>query len=182
MNRIPFGANGLRLMCAGASAALASIGALCQGKPPPASMVVVYARDDAGSLSLARHYAAARGIPDANLIPVSSPAAEVVSRAEFTSRIWNPLVRELYKRGLVKGLCLSEASLDREGRQLAQPRSHSISWLASERHNPLTNPRLYNSRTSGFQMREVNSARETTSAAGEETGMRFASGMPRAAA
>lgn len=129
MNRIPFGANGLRLMCAVAAVALASVGALCQGKPPPASMVVVYAKDDDESLSLARHYAAVRGIPDANLIPIDSPASEEIPRAEFTERIWNPLVRELYKRGLVKGLCLSESSLDREGRQLAQPRSHSISWL-----------------------------------------------------
>lgn len=58
-------------------------------------VVILANRNDPDSLRLARHYAAARGVPPANIIALPMPTAEVVTWGDFVSSIWNPLFARL---------------------------------------------------------------------------------------
>jgi len=87
--------------------------ALLSGQETPSfdyrpATVVVFNSKDAGSTELAKYYAKARGIPQANLVGLKCSPAETISRAAFESEIENPLRLEFDNRrwwetGKVKG-------------------------------------------------------------------------------
>ena len=65
---------------------------LSAAPPAPETVAVIYNRDVPESEKLARAYAEARDIPEAQLVGLSLPDKEEVSRAEFDSLIRQPLV------------------------------------------------------------------------------------------
>lgn len=59
---------------------------------PEAGRTLVLASETAAeSLEVARHYMAARGIPEANLCVVKAPADEAITREQFEETLWKPL-------------------------------------------------------------------------------------------
>ena len=60
---------------------------------PAESVVVLYNSKQAGSKSLAQHYAKARSIPGKNLVGLPMPASEEISRQQFEQQIRDPLRR-----------------------------------------------------------------------------------------
>jgi len=62
-------------------------------------VVVVYNTDFEGSESLARYYAAKRKIPSRQLIGLSCPPAEAISREEYDEKIAGPFQRLMVRRG-----------------------------------------------------------------------------------
>ena len=75
-------------------------GSLLRGADFGASVVVVYNKNVRESREVAEHYAAARQVPKDQIIALSLPAAEAISRAEFSSQLQQPLYQELLKRKL----------------------------------------------------------------------------------
>src|ERR1017187_1997367 len=64
----------------------------------PATRVVLLANSaDPDSLRVAQHYAAARGVPVANIIALPMPVAETITWREFVATIWQPLEDELIR-------------------------------------------------------------------------------------
>ncbi len=61
------------------------------------------------SKAIAKYYAKVRGIGESNIIEISVPDKETLSRVEYQTKFANPLVAELIKRGLVSA---SEISKD----------------------------------------------------------------------
>ncbi len=70
--------------------------------------VVANAKSD-DSKAIAKYYARARGIAESNIIEISVPDKEALSRVEYQTTLANPLIAELIKRGLVSA---SEISKD----------------------------------------------------------------------
>jgi len=66
------------------------------------SVVVVYNTKVKDSEGVARHYAARRIVPKANLVGLPMPTGEEISREEFNTQLRQPLLAELEKRGLMK--------------------------------------------------------------------------------
>ncbi len=63
-----------------------------------ASRVVILANSaDADSVVLAHYYAEKRGVPAANIIALKLPAAEIITRAEFDTQLYQPLQDELIR-------------------------------------------------------------------------------------
>jgi uncharacterized protein (TIGR03790 family) len=62
-------------------------------------VAVVYNSTAPESVELAKHYAAARGIPEGSLIALACPSERDISRADFNSKIRKPLREEFEKRG-----------------------------------------------------------------------------------
>lgn len=62
----------------------------------PASIVIVANKDMPESVSVARHYALKRKVPDENIILLSLPKGEDISRGDFDSKLAEPL-REAIK-------------------------------------------------------------------------------------
>lgn len=70
---------------------------------PGAQVVVVYNLNlDPESRQVAEHYAARRGVPARQLVGLSLPRTETMSRAEFRERLQKPLVAALEERGLAR--------------------------------------------------------------------------------
>lgn len=65
------------------------------------NVAVVYNSSSKDSEGVARHYAARRIIPKKNLIGLPLPTAEEITREEFTTKLQQPLLAELEKRGLM---------------------------------------------------------------------------------
>jgi len=65
------------------------------------SVVVVYNTAVKESEGVARHYAARRIVPRANVIGLEMPVTEEISRADFTTKLQQPLLAELEKRKLM---------------------------------------------------------------------------------
>ena len=61
----------------------------------PAGVLVLANAADPDSLAIARHYAAVRGVPSANLISWPMPTTETVNWREFADKVWNPLLARL---------------------------------------------------------------------------------------
>jgi len=59
--------------------------------PDAARTLVVASETVPDGLRVARHYMAARGIPEENLCIVKAPADEVITRQEFDETLWKPL-------------------------------------------------------------------------------------------
>jgi len=59
---------------------------------PEAALTIVLASENVPEgVEVARHYMAARGIPEGNLCLVRAPASEEVTRDQFNQTIWHPL-------------------------------------------------------------------------------------------
>lgn len=67
-----------------------------------ASVIVVYNSNVKDSEGVARHYAARRIVPKANLIGLALPDTEEITREQFATSLQQPLLAELDKRGLMK--------------------------------------------------------------------------------
>jgi uncharacterized protein (TIGR03790 family) len=65
--------------------------------PEAARTIVLASETVPAGVNVARHYMAARGIPDTNLCLVRAPASEEISREEFDQTIWQPLRAFLLK-------------------------------------------------------------------------------------
>lgn len=84
------------ILCAAASWPARSAGAGDE-------VVVIYNLDFApDSRVVAEHYAKQRGVPAKNLIGLTLPRSEDISRAAFRDSLQRPLVRELESRGLAR--------------------------------------------------------------------------------
>lgn len=67
-----------------------------------AEVFVVYNSASAASKKVADHYASARKIPAAQILGLSLPETETISRDDFESKLQQPLWRELTGRGLFR--------------------------------------------------------------------------------
>ena len=70
--------------CAGAAA-----------HPEASRTIVLVSETVPEGVQVARHYMAARGIPEANLCLVRAPAADTITREQFNETLWNPVRRFL---------------------------------------------------------------------------------------
>ncbi len=101
-----------------------------------ASRIIILAnRDDPGSLRIARHYAAARGVPAENLIALPLPATEAMEWRGFIDLLWQPLLDELVRRGWIDAVPM--AAMDAIGRRKFAPNGHRIAALVVCRGVPL---------------------------------------------
>jgi len=72
--------------------ALAIAGRALAAEHPEAARTIVLASENVPEgVEVARHYMAARGIPEENLCLVRAPAQEEITRQEFDQTLWNPL-------------------------------------------------------------------------------------------
>ena len=64
-----------------------------RGAPHPeaARTIVLASKTVPEGVEVARHYMAARGIPEGNLCLVSAPAAETITREQFDATLWEPV-------------------------------------------------------------------------------------------
>ncbi len=98
-------------------------------------MLVLANARDPDSLALARHYLAARGVPEANLVALPLPAEETISRAQFTAELWEPLTDWLRAQQWVDLLPME--GRDAAGRRRHAPQGHRIGALVLCRGVPL---------------------------------------------
>lgn len=73
------------------------------GQPRPTHVIVLANASEPQSVSLARHYMEARGIPEENLIALPLPSEETLSWESFIERLYNPLLEVLVARGWLQG-------------------------------------------------------------------------------
>ncbi len=66
----------------------------------PEQVVVLANKASADSLAVAKHYLSRRGIPQANLITLSTPTDDTISREAYVAQIVRPLREALIKQGL----------------------------------------------------------------------------------
>ncbi|WP_197456732.1 TIGR03790 family protein [Cephaloticoccus primus] len=118
----------------GGGAAPASL-AFSEDAQAAARLVILANADDADSLRIARHYAAARGVPEANIVALPLPREETISWERFVEKLWEPLQDELIKRGWIDALKGSRR--DPAGRRRAASSGHTISYLVVCRGVPL---------------------------------------------
>ena len=105
-------------------------------EPPSKDRVIVVANNnDPQSVSLARYYCQKREIPLENIISLPLSTQETISREEFTSTLYNPLLAELVARGWISGTLSQER--DPQGRQSSKLSSHKIDFLVLMRGVPL---------------------------------------------
>jgi len=70
----------------------------------PVPRVVILANSaDPDSVDIARHYAERRGVPEANIFLLKLSTAEIISRGEFASTLYQPLQDELVQAGWIQG-------------------------------------------------------------------------------
>jgi len=71
--------------------AVLAMGASAPGQTEAERTIVLASESVPEGVAVARHYMAARGIPEENLCLVRAPAAEEISRDQFDETIWKPL-------------------------------------------------------------------------------------------
>jgi uncharacterized protein (TIGR03790 family) len=71
--------------------AIATAGSASAEHPEAARTIVLASENVPEGVEVARHYMAARGIPEENLCLVRAPAQEEITRQEFDQTLWNPL-------------------------------------------------------------------------------------------
>jgi uncharacterized protein (TIGR03790 family) len=104
--------------------------------PRPEEGIVLLANtDDPDSLRIARHYAAARHVPVANIISLPLPLAETITWPEFVATLWQPLQDELIRRQWVQIIPMTLT--DPAGRIKYAPLGHRITALVLCRGVPL---------------------------------------------
>jgi len=87
------------------------------------------------SVELARHYAARRGIPEANIVALPMPVEESITWRQFVDLVWQPAQDELVRRGWIDAM--QSDLLDAAGRRRLAARGHRISFLVTCRGVPL---------------------------------------------
>jgi uncharacterized protein (TIGR03790 family) len=101
-----------------------------------ASRVIVLANaSEPGSVELARYYAKARSIPEANIIALPMDKAENIHWAEFIKHVFQPLQDELVKRGWIDAI--GSELTDDVGRRRYAISGHHIAYLVVCRGVPL---------------------------------------------
>lgn len=101
-----------------------------------ASRVIVLANTaDPDSVALARRYATARAVPEANLLAWKMPVGESVSWREFVAAIWNPLLERLVAERWIDAIPM--VTRDAAGRRKHAPNGHRIDALVVCRGVPL---------------------------------------------
>lgn len=98
-------------------------------------VLIVVNRNDPDSLSIGQHYARARGIPEANIIRLSTSTEETISIAQYVETIANPLLDNILENNWVRGV--KESSKDRYGRERLAISIHSIPYVVLIRGVPL---------------------------------------------
>ncbi len=139
LNRFPMG--WLRPWIA-LAALLAASGA--RGEAAAQRVVIVANSAVPGSEEIARHYARARGVPEANVIVLEMPDTETVGWKAFIAKIWNPLEAELVRRGWIDAVAMD--LYDPIGRRVYVTAGHHIAALITCRGVPLrveNDPALY---------------------------------------
>ena len=71
--------------------AVLAMGASAPGQTEAERTIVLASESVPEGVAVARHYMAARGIPEENLCLIRAPAAEEISRDQFDETIWKPL-------------------------------------------------------------------------------------------
>src|SRR5688572_7170732 len=65
------------------------------------NVMVIFNTEMKGSREVAEHYAAKRNVPSNNVIGLSLPTAESISRDDYNSMVLRPLLKETEKRKLL---------------------------------------------------------------------------------
>jgi len=110
-------------------------GALSEDASAASRVVLLVNANDKDSLRIARHYAAARAVPEANIVSLPLSREETISWEEFVRTLWQPLQDELVRRGWIDAL--QGSRLDPAGRRKVAASGHSISYLVVCRGVPL---------------------------------------------
>ena len=111
-------------------------------------VLILANRDDGESLSVARHYAEKRGLPETSIVALPMPLTEQITWREFVVSIWNPLLREAIARGDVDAIAMDLE--DEIGRTKIAPSGHLLDALVICRGVPLRiahDPALYDARS-----------------------------------
>jgi uncharacterized protein (TIGR03790 family) len=98
-------------------------------------VLILANRDDGESLSVARHYAERRGLPESSIVALPMPLTEQIAWSEFVASIWNPLLREAISRGDIDAMAMSLT--DELGRTKIVPAGHRLDALVICRGVPL---------------------------------------------
>ncbi len=115
---------------------LALLAAADAAESAPGERVVLLANaDDPDSLRIARHYAAARKVPEANLVALKLPRAETISWPEFVTLLWEPLMQRLVRDKWLDAIPMTLT--DAVGRTKYAPYTHRIAALVVCRGVPL---------------------------------------------
>ncbi len=104
-------------------------------EPLAARVILLANADDPDSLRVARHYAAARGVPGENIIALKMPLTEVVTWREFLVTVWDPLMALLVRDKWIDAIPME--ATDSIGRKKYAVYSHRIAALISCRGVPL---------------------------------------------
>ncbi len=98
-------------------------------------MILVVNRNDPDSLAIGQYYASQRGIPESNIVQLSTPTAETITVAQYVETIANPLLDALLENEWVKGV--KDSSKDRYGRDRLSVSIHKIPFVVLIRGVPL---------------------------------------------
>ncbi|HEY5228261.1 MAG TPA: TIGR03790 family protein, partial [Opitutaceae bacterium] len=98
-------------------------------------VVILANANDPDSLAIARHYAAVRSVPQANIVTLAAPTSETISWKDFVATIWSPLEDELVKRGWIDAIAMDLH--DDVGRRKFAVSGHRIAALVVCRGIPL---------------------------------------------
>lgn len=118
-------------------------GASAQTDPLADKVIIVVNRNDPDSLAIGQHYARQRGIPESNIVQLSTSNKETISIAEYVETIANPLLNALLGNDWVIGV--KGNSKDRYGRERLSVSVHQIPFVVLIRGVPLriaNNPAL----------------------------------------
>lgn len=110
-------------------------GVLTAATPSPDRVVIVANADDPDSLAVARHYLAARKIPERNLVALSLPKEESIDWTRYIERLRNPLLARLVEKELLTGTI--DNTPDSEGRTRFELTENKIDFLVLCRGVPL---------------------------------------------
>jgi uncharacterized protein (TIGR03790 family) len=105
------------------------------GAPVAARVLVLANAADPDSLRVARHYAVARAVPEANLIALPLAHSETIGWREFVATLWRPLLARLVRDGWIDAIPMSAD--DPVGRPKLAVNGHRIEALVVCRGVPL---------------------------------------------
>lgn len=106
--------------------AVASVSA-CFAAADRSGVFVVANKNSADSLAIAQYYCKARGIAAENVVEISLPDVPALSRADYETKLANPIVDALAKRGAVSAMV---AGTDAEtGRRRYIFNSHNVEYV-----------------------------------------------------
>lgn len=115
---------------------LVLVAAAAGAEPGLGARVVILANaDDPDSLRIARHYAAARTVPEENIVALKLPHAETISWPEFVTLLWEPLMERLVRERWLDAIAMTAS--DPVGRRKYAPYTHRIAALVVCRGVPL---------------------------------------------